>query len=57
MDTKKDNDVFLFVVQPDVNDEDENGNWEGSIRKTNKLAEKRMQKLEDNFTKQFTGLR
>ena len=51
LDTEKDNRVFLFVVQPDVNDEDDNGNWEGSIKKTNMLAEKRMQKLEQNLTK------
>ena len=57
LDTEKDNRVFLFVVQPDVDDSDESGTWEGSIKKTNKLAENRMLKLEQNFTKQFTGLR
>ena len=47
----KDDNVFMFVITPDENMEDEDGTWEGSINKIAKAQEKSMQKLEESMTK------
>ena len=36
-DDEEDNAIFLFFVQPEEDDQDELGSWEGSIKQMNKL--------------------
>ena len=40
--SQKDDDIFMFVITPDENMEDDDGNWEGSINKIAKAQEKSM---------------
>ena len=45
VDKKKDYNRFMYCIMTDEQDEDEIGEWEGSIKQMSKLLDKRISKL------------
>lgn len=56
-DSEKDNERFMFCITPDEQDEDELGEWEGSIKQMSKLMDKRITVLELKLNKSLLELK